>query len=55
MSAIHSRDTLPEIVVRKWLYANGYRLPGSDIQPVISALVSQRVIKADKSGKITLV
>ena len=25
MSAIHSRDTLPEIVVRKWLYANGYR------------------------------
>ena len=25
MSAIHSRDTLPEIVVRKWLFANGYR------------------------------
>ena len=25
MSAIHSRDTLPEIVVRRWLYANGYR------------------------------
>lgn len=25
MSAIHSRDTLPEIVVRKWLHANGFR------------------------------
>ena len=25
MSAIHSRDTLPEIVVRKWLHAKGYR------------------------------
>ena len=25
MSAIHSRDTLPEIVVRKWLHAQGYR------------------------------
>ena len=25
MSAIHSRDTLPEILVRKWLHANGYR------------------------------
>ena len=25
MSAIRSRDTLPEIVVRKWLFANGYR------------------------------
>ena len=25
MSAIRSRDTLPEIAVRKWLYANGYR------------------------------
>ena len=24
MSAIHSHDTLPEIVVRKWLHANGY-------------------------------
>ena len=25
MSAIHSRDTLPEILVRKWLFAQGYR------------------------------
>ena len=25
MSAIHSRDTLPEVVVRKMLWANGYR------------------------------
>lgn len=25
MSAIRSRDTLPEIVVRKWLFAHGYR------------------------------
>ena len=25
MSAIHSRDTLPEIAVRKWLHAHGYR------------------------------
>ena len=25
MSAIHSRDTLPEIVVRKWLHAQGFR------------------------------
>ena len=25
MSAIHSRDTMPEIVVRKWLHARGYR------------------------------
>ena len=25
MRAIKSRDTLPEIVVRKWLYANGWR------------------------------
>ncbi len=25
MSAIRSRDTLPEIVVRKWLFAQGYR------------------------------
>lgn len=25
MAAIHSRDTLPEIVVRKWLFARGYR------------------------------
>lgn len=25
MSAIRSRDTLPEIVVRKWLFAQGFR------------------------------
>ena len=25
MSAIHSRDTLPEVVVRKMLWENGYR------------------------------
>ena len=25
MSAIRSRDTLPEIVVCKWLFAQGYR------------------------------
>ncbi|MBQ6136108.1 MAG: hypothetical protein IJI73_01925 [Kiritimatiellae bacterium] len=25
MSAIHSRDTLPEMRVRKMLWANGYR------------------------------
>lgn len=25
MSAIHSRDTLPEIIVRKWLFSQGYR------------------------------
>lgn len=25
MSAIHSRDTLPEVLVRKWLFAQGYR------------------------------
>ena len=25
MSAIHSRDTLPEVAVRKMLWANGYR------------------------------
>jgi len=25
MSAIRGRDTLPEIVVRKWLFAQGYR------------------------------
>jgi len=25
MAAIHSRDTLPEVIVRKWLFAQGYR------------------------------
>lgn len=25
MRAIKGRDTLPEVIVRKWLYANGYR------------------------------
>ena len=25
MRAIKSRDTLPEVIVRKWLYAQGYR------------------------------
>ncbi len=25
MSSIHSRDTLPEIIVRKWLWAHGWR------------------------------
>ena len=25
MSAIRSRDTLPEIAVRKWLFAQGFR------------------------------
>lgn len=25
MAAIRSRDTLPEIVVRRWLHAQGYR------------------------------
>lgn len=25
MRAIRSRDTLPEILVRKWLFAQGYR------------------------------
>ena len=30
MSAIHSRDTLPEIVVRKWLFAHGYRFRTCD-------------------------
>ena len=25
MSAIHSRDTLPEVIVRKMLWENGYR------------------------------
>ena len=28
MSAIHSRDTLPEMRVRKMLWANGYRFRG---------------------------
>ena len=35
--------------------AKFYHVPRPDIQPVISALMSQRVIKAGKSGKIVLV
>lgn len=30
MSAIRSRDTLPEVVVRKWLFAHGYRFRTCD-------------------------
>ena len=25
MAAIHAKDTKPEIIVRRWLWANGYR------------------------------
>lgn len=32
-----------------------YHVPGPDVQPVIGTLMSQRVIKADKSGKVALV
>ena len=30
-------------------------VPGPDVQPVIGALMSQRVIKVDKSGQVALV
>ena len=30
MSAIHSRDTLPEVTVRKWLFSRGYRFRTCD-------------------------
>ena len=51
MSAIHSRDTLPEIIVRKWLWAHGWRfrvqyrkVPGHpDVAlPKIRALIEVR-------------
>ena len=45
----------PRSKMPKTILKNVYHVPGPDIQPVISALMSQRVIKADKSGKVTLV
>ena len=31
-----------------------YHVPGPDIQPVIGTLQCQRVIRIDKSGKVTV-
>lgn len=39
----------------KMILKKAYHVPGPDVQPVIGALMSQRVIKIDKSGQVTLV
>lgn len=49
------RQKVPDLGALKTILKKVYHVPGPDIQPVISALMSQRIIKADKSGKITLI
>ena len=49
------RQKVPDLGALKTILKKVYHVPGPDIQPVISTLMSQRVIKVDKSGKITLV
>ena len=48
MSAIRSRDTLPEIVVRKWLFAQGFRFRVCD--NVKHAIGMTAVVLAAASG-----
>ena len=49
------RQKASDLGALKTILRKVYHVPGPDIQPVISTLMSQRVIKADKSGKVTLV
>ena len=44
-----------DIGALKTILKKVYHAPGPDVQPVISALMSQRVVKVDKAGKVTLV
>ena len=48
------RLAVKDIGAMKTVLKKSYHAPAPDIQPVIGALQSQRVIKLDKSGKVTV-
>ena len=48
------RLAVKDVGAMKTVLKKSYHAPAPDIQPVIGALQSQRVIKLDKSGKVTV-
>ena len=48
------RLVVRDIGTLKTVLKKSYHVPNPDIQPVIGALQSQRVVKLDKSGKVTV-